>query len=135
MPCPVIPRSSSQQPSADAHKIQEDFDTDMRSPQLYAFYKQATQDPPIDKAETPGTFDFKVSSPTPCHKCRSHIREHELTVPFDEQGKAKKRAWQKVVDEGVTPTSAQLKYVQLVESLKTKYGYDANKKPEAVGGS
>jgi len=77
--------------------------------QLYAYFKQATQDPPIDKAETPGTFDFK--------------------------GKAKKRAWQKVVDEGVTPSTAETKYVQLVESLKSKYGYDANKKPEAVGGS
>ena len=31
--------------------------------QLYAYYKQATQDPPIDKAENPGTFDFKVSDP------------------------------------------------------------------------
>jgi hypothetical protein len=37
----------------------------MRSPQLYAFYKQATQDPPIDKATNPGTFDFKVSPATP----------------------------------------------------------------------
>lgn len=51
------------------------------------------------------------------------------------QGKAKKRAWQKVVDEGVNPSTAETKYVELVESLKTKYGYDANKKPEAVGGS
>jgi hypothetical protein len=37
----------------------------MRSPQLYALYKQATQDPPIDKAENPGTFDFKVSQVSP----------------------------------------------------------------------
>ena len=59
----------------------------------------------------------------------------ELTVLFDNQGKAKKRAWQKVVDEGTTPTAAEAKYVELVESLKSKYGYDANKKPEAVGGS
>ena len=51
------------------------------------------------------------------------------------QGKAKKRAWQKVVDEGVTPTAAEEKYVELVESLKSKYGYDATKKPETVGGS
>lgn len=35
---------------------------------MYALYKQALQDPPIEKAEQPGTFDLK--------------------------GKAKKRAWQ-----------------------------------------
>jgi hypothetical protein len=40
----------------------------MRSPQLYALYKQATQDPPIDKAANPGTFDFKVSLATPLYK-------------------------------------------------------------------
>jgi diazepam-binding inhibitor (GABA receptor modulating acyl-CoA-binding protein) len=53
----------------------------------------------------------------------------------DNQGKAKKRAWQKIVDEGVTPTEAEEKYVELVESLKSKYGYDAAQQPEAVGGS
>lgn len=77
--------------------------------QLYALYKQALQDPPIEKAEAPGTFDLK--------------------------GKAKKRAWQKVVDEGTTPEEAQTKYVALVESLKDKLGYDADKEPEAIGGS
>jgi len=77
--------------------------------QLYAFFKQATQDPPIEDSPTPGTFDFK--------------------------GKAKKRAWQKVVDEGTTPSSAETKYVELVESLKSKYGYDPDKKPETVGSS
>ena len=51
------------------------------------------------------------------------------------QGKAKKRAWQKVVDEGTTPGQAETKYVALVESMKKKYGYDASKTPEAVGGS
>ncbi|KFX89094.1 hypothetical protein O988_08763 [Pseudogymnoascus sp. VKM F-3808] len=49
--------------------------------EMYALYKQAIQDPSIDKAEAPGTFDFK--------------------------GKAKKAAWQKIVDEGVTPEQAQ----------------------------
>lgn len=77
--------------------------------QMYALFKQATQDPPIDKAEAPGTFDFK--------------------------GKAKKRAWQKVVDEGVKPADAEKKYVELVGKLKEKYGFDPSKKPEAVGGS
>lgn len=69
----------------------------------------ALLDPPIEKAEAPGTFDLK--------------------------GKAKKRAWQKIVDEGVTPEQAQIKYVELVEKLKEKYGYDATKVPEAVGGA
>ncbi|TLS30138.1 hypothetical protein PpBr36_03017 [Pyricularia pennisetigena] len=52
---------------------------------------------------------------------------------FDLKGKSKKAAWQKVVDEGVTPEQAQEKYVALVEKLKAAYGYDENKEPEAVG--
>ena len=51
------------------------------------------------------------------------------------QGKAKKNAWQKRVDEGLTAEQAQEQYVELVEKLKTQYGYDENKEPEAVGGS
>jgi diazepam-binding inhibitor (GABA receptor modulator, acyl-CoA-binding protein) len=54
---------------------------------------------------------------------------------FDLKGKAKYAAWQKEVDEGTTPELAQEKYVALVESLKAKLGYDANKAPEAVGSS
>ncbi|KAI9821208.1 MAG: hypothetical protein M1827_003942 [Pycnora praestabilis] len=81
--------------------------TDDELLQLYAFYKQGTQDPPIDKAENPGMFDLK--------------------------GKAKKRAWQKVVDDKVTPKASQTKYVELVKKLKTTYGHDPTKKPEAVG--
>jgi diazepam-binding inhibitor (GABA receptor modulating acyl-CoA-binding protein) len=53
----------------------------------------------------------------------------------NEQGKAKKKAWQKLVDEGLTQEQAQEKYVTLVERLKEKYGYDASKEPEAVGSS
>lgn len=49
------------------------------------------------------------------------------------QGKAKKSAWQKAVDDGNTPETAQEKYVALVERLKTTYGYDENKVPETVG--
>lgn len=75
---------------------------------MYALYKQAIQDPSIDKAEAPGTFDFK--------------------------GKAKKAAWQKIVDEGVTPEQAQEQYVALIEKLKGEYGFDESKVPEAVGG-
>jgi diazepam-binding inhibitor (GABA receptor modulating acyl-CoA-binding protein) len=76
---------------------------------LYALYKQATQDPPFEKAETPGMFDLKA--------------------------KAKKAAWKKIVDEGVTPEEAQTKYIELVEKMKEMYGYDESKVPEAVGGS
>ena len=51
------------------------------------------------------------------------------------QGKTKQKAWQKIVDEGVTPEEAQKQYVELVEGLKEKYGYDENKVPESVGSS
>lgn len=49
------------------------------------------------------------------------------------QGKAKKNAWQKRVDEGTSESQAKEEYVALVERLKAQYGYDANKEPEAVG--
>ncbi len=51
------------------------------------------------------------------------------------KGKTKQKAWQKIVDEGVSPEDAQDKYVELVEALKLKYGFDADKVPEAVGSS
>ncbi|PSS25873.1 hypothetical protein M430DRAFT_134735 [Amorphotheca resinae ATCC 22711] len=76
--------------------------------ELYGLYKVATGED-ISKAENPGTFDLK--------------------------GKAKKRAWQKIVDEGISQEQAQERYVKLVEEMKTKYGYDADKVPEAVGSS
>ena len=53
----------------------------------------------------------------------------------NKQGKAKKNAWQKVVDEGITAEQAQQRYVALVEKMKVAYKYDENKEPEAVGGS
>ncbi|KAI5239587.1 hypothetical protein E4T42_05696 [Aureobasidium subglaciale] len=65
--------------------------------QLYGLFKQGTQDPPIESSDKPGMFDLK--------------------------GKAKRNAWQKLVDEKVSPEDAQKKYVALVESLKTKHGY------------
>ena len=49
------------------------------------------------------------------------------------QGKAKYNAWKKLVEEGVTAEQAQERYVAKVEELKGKYGFDANKAPEAVG--
>jgi hypothetical protein len=51
-----------------------------------------------------------------------------------QQGKAKYNAWQKVVDEALTPEQAQEKYVAKIEEMKAAYGYDENKQPEAVGG-
>ncbi|TVY22531.1 Acyl-CoA-binding-like protein [Lachnellula hyalina] len=74
--------------------------------ELYGLYKVATGED-ISKAEKPGMFDLK--------------------------GKAKKTAWQSKVDEGLTSDEAKEKYVALVESLKEKLGYDADKVPEAVG--
>ncbi|KAK5075358.1 acyl-CoA-binding protein (ACBP)/diazepam binding inhibitor (DBI)/endozepine (EP) [Lithohypha guttulata] len=74
---------------------------------LYAYFKQTQQDPPIDKSPAPGTFDLK--------------------------GKAKRKAWQKVVDEGMTAQQAEQNYIKLVNEMKDKYGYDPNKQPEAVG--
>lgn len=136
MPRPIKPASLSQGPSLDAQDTSKDLNTNMRSPQLYALYKQATQDPPIDKAETPGTFDFKVSQGSSRdRRYFIYLWRRKLTVHFEQKGKAKKRAWQKVVDEGITPSAAEEKYVELVESLKSKYGYDADKKPETVGRS
>ncbi|KAM3456092.1 hypothetical protein MY3296_001961 [Beauveria thailandica] len=52
---------------------------------------------------------------------------------FDMKGKAKKNAWQKVVDEGISAETAQERYVALVEQLKAKHGFDENKVPDAVG--
>ncbi|KAK4125553.1 putative fatty acid binding protein [Parathielavia appendiculata] len=53
---------------------------------------------------------------------------------FDLKGKAKYNAWKAAVDEGTTPEQAQEKYVTKIEEMKSKYGYDENKEPEAVGG-
>ncbi|EFX02847.1 acyl-binding protein family [Grosmannia clavigera kw1407] len=54
---------------------------------------------------------------------------------FDLKGKAKKAAWQKAVDEGLTAEQAQERYVEYIEKLKAKHGYDASKEPETVGSS
>lgn len=91
----------------------------------------------ITKAEQPGTFDLKVSPvPTSDHQpSPSTSSNHKTPLIQISQGKAKKRAWQKVVDEGLSQEQAQAAYVKLVEQLKETYGYDANKAPEAVGGA
>lgn len=54
---------------------------------------------------------------------------------FDLKAKYKYQAWQKLVDDGVTPEEAQERYVKKVEELKGKYGFDENKVPEAVKSS
>ncbi|SPN99613.1 probable acyl-coenzyme A-binding protein (diazepam binding inhibitor) [Cephalotrichum gorgonifer] len=74
--------------------------------ELYALYKVGNGED-ITKAPAPGMFDLK--------------------------GKAKKNAWQKIVDEGITAEQAQERYIALVEKLKEAYGFDASKVPEAVG--
>ncbi|KAI0098128.1 putative fatty acid binding protein [Hypoxylon sp. NC0597] len=73
--------------------------------ELYALFKVGNGED-FSKAEKPGMFDLKA--------------------------KYKYQAWQKLVDEGVTAEDAQKRYVKKVEELKEKYGYDADKVPEAV---
>jgi len=51
------------------------------------------------------------------------------------QGKAKRNAWKKVVDEGISAEESQERYVALVEKLKVTYAFDPSKEPEAVGSS
>ncbi len=63
------------------------------------------------------------------------LRDGRLLILLSVQGKAKKNAWQKIVDDGLTAEQAQEKYVAYIEELKKKYGYDADKAPEAVGSS
>ncbi|KAI0995378.1 hypothetical protein K3495_g12804 [Podosphaera aphanis] len=75
--------------------------------ELYGLYKIATGED-ITKAPKPGNFDLK--------------------------GKAKKRAWQEVVNTGVDEEGAKVKYIKLVEDLKVAYGYDPNKVSETIGG-
>ncbi|KAF2964443.1 hypothetical protein GQX73_g9136 [Xylaria multiplex] len=52
---------------------------------------------------------------------------------FDLKGKAKLRAWEAILAEGLTPEQAQERYIALVEELKTKHGFDPAKEPEVVG--
>ncbi|KAM3518715.1 hypothetical protein NHJ13051_007988 [Beauveria bassiana] len=92
--------------------------------ELYGLYKVGNAED-ISSAPAPGMFDMKASPPP---------RQAGPRVPWRRvQGKAKKNAWQKVVDEGISAETAQERYVALVEQLKTKYGFDENKVPDAVG--
>ncbi|PNS18717.1 hypothetical protein CAC42_5256 [Sphaceloma murrayae] len=81
----------------DSRKLkQKPSDTELLD--MYALFKQGTQDPPIEQTNAPGMFELKE--------------------------KAKRNAWQKVVDAGTSPQDAQTQYIKLVGSLKSKYGYD-----------
>ncbi|KAI1399519.1 acyl-CoA-binding protein [Hypoxylon fuscum] len=73
--------------------------------ELYGLFKVGNGED-FSKAEKPGMFDLK--------------------------GKYKYQAWQKLVDEGVTPEAAQERYAKKVEELKETYGFDPDKVPEAV---
>ncbi|KAL1982876.1 hypothetical protein VTN96DRAFT_804 [Rasamsonia emersonii] len=64
--------------------------------QLYGLFKQALQNPPF-----------------------SEVKKPSVLQPWES---GKWNAWKKVVDDGITPTEAQKKYIELVEELKAKYG-------------
>ncbi|KAG7287049.1 hypothetical protein NEMBOFW57_006549 [Staphylotrichum longicolle] len=78
--------------------------------EIYALYKIGTGED-IEKATKPGMFDLKASHALPCP-----------------------RAGRAAADDGLTAEEAQEKYVAKIEEMKTTYGYDADKQPEAVGG-
>ncbi|KAL9117556.1 MAG: hypothetical protein Q9187_005908 [Circinaria calcarea] len=63
--------------------------------QLYSYFKQGKQDPPIDKVPIPTRYQIFA--------------------------KPKYDAWKKVNDAGVTPAEAQKKYVELYNKLKSDY--------------
>ncbi|KAI9662935.1 MAG: hypothetical protein M1821_007982 [Bathelium mastoideum] len=65
---------------------------------LYGLYKIANGEN-FTSASAPGAFDFK--------------------------GKAKYNQWKKFHDDGVTKADAEKQYVELVGSLKQKYGFKA----------
>ncbi|RQM07859.1 hypothetical protein DH86_00000745 [Scytalidium sp. 3C] len=82
---------------ADSRKlISRPSDSDLLK--LYALYKVATGED-FDKAEQPGLFDLK--------------------------GKAKYKAWKDLADAKLNQDDAKKQYIELVEELKTKHGYNA----------
>lgn len=102
---------------------------------MTALYKVATGED-IAKAPAPGMFDLKVPFSPPLPQADSGLPRQngdETDTRGHKQGKAKKAAWQRIADEGLSPDEAQAKYVTLVEGMKETYGYDENKAPEAVG--
>ncbi|KAI1360486.1 acyl CoA binding protein-domain-containing protein [Xylaria arbuscula] len=69
--------------------------------------------------------------------CGEDVKEYQSgpKAPgmFDLKGKAKLRAWEGYVNEGLSAEEAQKQYIAKVEELKTKYGFDPSKEPEVVG--
>jgi diazepam-binding inhibitor (GABA receptor modulating acyl-CoA-binding protein) len=83
-------------------------------PQLYGLAKVA-EDIDIKSRAAPGMFDFAVSSALGSF-C-------ETPRPWrGGQEKEKRKAWQKLLDEKVTPEQAEARYIALVADLKEKYG-------------
>jgi diazepam-binding inhibitor (GABA receptor modulating acyl-CoA-binding protein) len=68
------------------------------------------------------------------HFERSDHASSSSGLTHEPQAKAKYNAWRAKVDDGISVEEAQEKYVAKIEEMKTKYGYDENKEPEAVGG-
>ncbi|KAK4938119.1 hypothetical protein LTR10_021359 [Elasticomyces elasticus] len=100
-----MPSAAFKKATEDSRKIKAKPGNDELL-EMYGLYKVANGED-ISKSTQPGMFDLK--------------------------GKAKFKAWQKEADAKTTPAAAEKKYIDLVESLKSKYGYDANKVPEALG--
>ena len=82
-------------------------------PQLYGLAKVA-EDVDIKSRPAPGMFDFAVSSALGFSMKRRG--------PNAAQEKEKRKAWQKLLDEKVTPEQAEARYIALVADLKEKYG-------------
>jgi acyl-CoA-binding protein len=51
---------------------------------------------------------------------------------LETQEKEKRKAWQKHVDDDLTPEDAEKKYIDLVNEFKTKYGERAPTEEEAA---
>ena len=103
---------------------------------LYALFKVG-EGKDIASEEAPGMFDLKVSLHLPVLYFlilqKGKTSEEGENADKKQQGKAKRRAWQKLCDEGVSEADAQQRYIDLVGKLKEQYGFDPEKVPETVG--
>lgn len=52
-----------------------------------------------------------------------------MLMPNLEQEKAKRKQWQKVVDEGISQEAARQKYVEAFKALAKKYGLNDDAPP------
>ncbi|AEO70825.1 72c30f52-7cb3-48a0-b420-9bb99a26acbf [Thermothielavioides terrestris] len=102
--------------------------------EIYALYKIGTGED-IEKAPKPGMFDLKAGGrPRLSFREIGSCKAAANGLTHEPQAKAKYNAWRAKVDDGISVEEAQEKYVAKIEEMKTKYGYDENKEPEAVGG-